>query len=78
MSVRNEYALNELVELTLNALHQPSIENKTFLCESIRQYLRRDGLDICERFKGSVALNLLIEDIELQLRSVEEVIHRAA
>ncbi len=74
----NEYSLNQLVELTLNALHKPSIENKTLLCQAIRAYLKNDHLDICERFKGTVALNLLVEDIELQLKSAEDVIHRAA
>ena len=74
----NECSLNQLVELTLSALHQPSIENKAMLCQAIRVYLNNDRLDICERFKGTVAINLLVEDIEVQLRSIEDVIHQAA
>ena len=48
MSVRNEYAPNELVELTLNALHQPSIE--------IRRSFASRYVSICVAM-GSIFVN---------------------
>jgi len=78
MNKTTQHSLNQLVEFTLNALHKPNIENKTWLCQAIRTYLKQDNLDICERFKGNVALRLLIDDIDSHVHTIQDIIHEAA
>mgnify|MGYP001025515937 CR=1 FL=1 len=53
-----------------NALHKPNVENKTWLCQAIRTYLKQDNLDIRERFKDNIALRLRIDDIDSHVNTI--------